>query len=514
MAIDPENTSDLYLSIPTKDGKYNKDGIYELWRYTIGDDGKVAASEQLTSNSPKNNVRPFIIPGSKNSPLRLSWMQGDYYYWMVNKNYPLGFPTSIICDYQWQEELTPEASDDESPRVDCICLDAGKTVTMAFELDANNYEGTLFTINHYSETDGGLVYGINSANQRPQLSVNGTVYQSQNRLLTSDEWANGSNGTNGDSHPTKLKYLIVTLTYDGKQLIVYRNGLVDQAIDIENLPSGTVDTYGESDDQGNFKPFNHKCLWLQDYYACASPLTVQEMAKQAYDAIRAQHNQNLPHELKNGNFEDAYAPMQGSGVSSDRAIYLPEGWTIDYTSRNENDLTALKQGDLYFSNFFASRPKPSTDSEQTYWVRQNWGTSTITLKQELLLPEGEYLLTADVWKSGRGGDAIVSAITQDGPTVAAPSLENKEAWQQVSFAFTSDGKASTTICLTAMHNYNGTEKIIGFDNVIITDQRTTGINTPAIKKDTQTVFDLSGRSRQRASASGVVIANGRKMLAK
>ena len=37
MAIDPDNINDLYLSIPTKDGRYNKDGVYELWRYTIGD---------------------------------------------------------------------------------------------------------------------------------------------------------------------------------------------------------------------------------------------------------------------------------------------------------------------------------------------------------------------------------------------------------------------------------------------------------------------------------------------
>ena len=105
--------------------------------------------------------------------------------------------------------------------------------------------------------------------------------------------------------------------------------------------------------------------------------------KLAQEEIRSQHNKNLPTALQNGDFEGSYAPMQGSGVASDRAIYVPEGWTIAYTSRNENDLTALKAGDLYFSNFFASRTALPTAGKQTYWVRQNWGTSTINLQQEL-----------------------------------------------------------------------------------------------------------------------------------
>ena len=36
-------------------------------------------------------------------------------------------------------------------------------VTMAFELNADTYEGTLFTVDHYAQGDGGLVYSINAA---------------------------------------------------------------------------------------------------------------------------------------------------------------------------------------------------------------------------------------------------------------------------------------------------------------------------------------------------------------
>ena len=42
--------------------------------------------------------------------------------------------------------------------------------------------------------------------------------------------------------------------------------------------------------------------------------------------------------------------------------------------------------------FFAPLAKPAAGGQQTYWLRQNWGTSTIALCQELLLPKGKYTL--------------------------------------------------------------------------------------------------------------------------
>ena len=448
MTIDPDNINDMYLSIPTKDGKYDKDGVYEIWRYTIDDDGNVSGSKQLTKNSPKNNARPFVIPGSKDSPLRLGWMQGDYYYWMVNKNYPKGYPTAIHCDYDWQETVRPV----EEQAVDCVCLKKNGTLSVGFLMDAENYGGTLLSSN-----DGKFSYALNASTQYPELTINGKTFRSQNRLLTSDNWANGSTGTNGDNHPTKLKTWVLTMTYDGETLTTYRNGLVDQVIAIEGLDVGHIGVRGDG--------FKQQCLAVSTYILAATPLEVQQIVAKTKAAMKAEQNANLPKSLTNGDFESSYAPMQGSGVSSDRAIYVPQGWTIDYTGRNENDLTALKSGDLYFDRFFGSRPSPSAGSKQTYWVRQNWGTSTIMLKQELLLPAGRYTLTADVWKSGLGGDAYLQAVTQDGATEQAPTVENKEEWQQMSVGFESDGVASTTIALVALHNNNGTEKIIGFDNV-------------------------------------------------
>ena len=489
MALDPDNVGDLYLSIPTKNGTYNRDGVYEIWKYTIGDDGTVVGSQQITVNSAKNNSRPFIIPGSKDSQMRLAWMNGDYYYWMVNKNYPKGYPTDIRCHYAWQEELTPEEDESVNPRIRCFCLGKNKTLNLAFVMNQDSYGGPLFTI-------GDMKYSLD-ADYYPVISVGGNTYRSQNRLLTSDNWATGSTGTNGDNHPTMLSMWILSLTYDGQVLTTYRNGLVDQVIAIEGLENASANTDGDE--------YKHTLVYQSVYYACASPMTVQALAQQALIQAEAERKNQLPTELQNGDFEGSYKAMENSGVSTDRAIYVPDGWSISYSSRDENDLSALKTGDLYFDQFFGNLAKPSTHGDKTYWVRQKWGTSTITLSQELMLPEGNYTLSMDLWKSGLGGDAVISVITEGGATVTAPSMENKEAWQEVSLSFKSDGKATTTVSLSAYHNNNGSEKIIGWDNIVITKKE----DTDPITSETFTFrlrnslgFDRTGETVEVAVPEG------------
>lgn len=749
MAIDPDNINDMYLSIPTTNGVYNKDGVYEIWKYTIDDDGNVAGSEQITKNSTKNNVRPFIIPGSKNSPMRLAWMNGDYYYWIVSTSYPKGFPTAIHNEYEWKEPYTPEDSEDENPRTDCYCLGVNKTLNIAFAMNPDKYEGTLFYMDD-------LVYTLGSDGY-PVVTIGGKEYKSQNKLYTSDDWATKSSGTSGDNHPTKFLTWVLTMTYDGHTLTLYRNGLVDQVIEIEGLHGGTANGYGDD--------FNHTILYQNDYYACASSVTVQNMVQNINNVIEyelgeraietitlpkeartdivlpstalgqdvswkssdesviasdgtmpalaedkevtltatvndrtrdftikalkrdlpknlryeqtevldltsntttgfstnryglapeglldglrsytflvtvnaktigkqpriydfgsgsgnsvflrfaplaagiklnggtttmvsgattlkankeykiavtfsaATHttkiyidgeedssgnaNQNepymvaqvakdtrnyigrtqwwdssvsadnvdfigtisglklydvcltqeeicdlqdlsynekeLPTELINGDFESSYKIQASSGVSSDRAIYEPEGWTVTRANPDANDLTALKSGDYYFDRFFGSLDKPAEHGNQTYWIRQNWGTPTLTLSQEMRLPEGEYTLTADMWKSGLGGDAKISVETEGGANISTPSLENKTAWQQVELQFLSDGNASTTVRLEAIHNSAGSEKIIGFDNIALTKTIPDGIISSGIVTSHILYYDLQGRQTE------------------
>ena len=500
MAVDPEHINDMYLSIPTKNGQYDKDGVYEIWKYTIDDEGKVAGSEQLTRNSTKNNVRPFIIPGSKNSPMRLAWMNGDYYYWMVNRNYPQGYPTSIRCDYAWEEELTPE--DENEPRTDCWCLGVNKTLCLAFEMNPNQYAGSkLFDL-------GNMTYAID-ANNYPTISIGNQTFRSQNRLLTSDSWAYLSNGTSGDNHPTPLTTWMLALTYDGHTLTTYRNGLVDQVISTEDLQGGTAEAHGDG--------YPHTLLYQTDYYACASPITVQHLMADLQDKMEEERKAKLPTALQNGNFEGTYSVQTSSGVSSDRAIYVPEGWTVQRTNADQNDITALKSGDLYFDRFFGALDKPEANGQQTYWIRQNWGTPTLTLSQELRLPAGKYTLSAQLWKSGLGGDAFVRVSTEGGQTSQSPSLENKAAWQTISMELQSDGQATTTISLVAMHNSAGSEKIIGWDNIELTRDPETGID--AAKPTTHQAanaltFDLNGRRAPHPTAPGIYVSQGRKVAMK
>ena len=286
MSLDPDNINDMYLSIPTKDGLFNKDGVYEIWRYTIDDDGQVASSEQITKNSPKNNARPFVIPGSKNSPMRVGWMQGDYYYWMVNKNYPKGYPTAIHCDYEWKEELTKYQG---GVYPTCHCFWPNGTLTLGYEMNANKYEGVLFTVgDDIFHPD--LVYRINAEDQRPEIVFKGKTFKSQNRLLTSDDWANASTGTNGDNHPTKLTMWIFSMTYDGKTLTTYRNGFVDQVIEIEGWNGGNVDEWAQYTEEGDMILNNHNCLYISTDYVCHSPYTLQQQMGYVKKEMLRKHN--------------------------------------------------------------------------------------------------------------------------------------------------------------------------------------------------------------------------------
>ncbi len=715
MSLDPDNPNDLYLSIPTKDGAFNRDGVYEIWRYTIDDEGNVSGSEQITKNSAKNNSRPFLIPGSKNSPMRLGWMNGEYYYWMVNKNYPLGYPTDMRCDYDWKEtqrDITASA-------VDCICLTPGETLQLSLAMDETNYSGTLVA------TDDGttLCYALDATTQYPALTLSGTTYRSQNRLLTSDNWAKNSTGTSGDNHPTKLQTWVLTMVNDGKTLTIYRNGLVDQVVEAADVNASNIVVRGDG--------FNATCLGVQTFGLAATPLEVQTLAAAALQQMESEKAQNalnmislptelytdivlptsrlglnilwgtsnpavltasglvsfpttatdvtltatcsgqtrqftvrvmprditknvryalpapldmtantttgwdtntygiapdglltglrsytvivtakpttmtkqprlydfgsgsgnslflradalsagikynggtttmvnatskleagteyklavtfnattklttiyidgqenasgtanqaepyqlteiaadtrnyigrtqwwdssyaadnqdfcgtisdlrlydvaltqkeicslqdIPYEEKeypttfvNGDFEGSYAPLANSGVTSDRAIYVPEGWTLYYSTRDPNDLTAFKDGDLYYSQFFASKPQNDNGGEHTLWIRQRWEASIINYFQEVKLESGKYQLSADLFATDNSADNIATVYV--GGVTRTVTATNQ--WQTVTIDFEADGNTPITIGAKADHKNN--EFICAFDNFVIT----------------------------------------------
>lgn len=222
MALDPDSINNLYLSIPTTNGAYNKDGVYEIWKYVIDDEGKIQSQKQITANSAKNNMRPFILPGSANAKLRLAWMNGDYYYWMVNKNYPKGYPTCIMADATL-------------PR-DIVALNIGRnategdkafTITKFATMDANNYKGTLFT-------SGTIEVGLGD-DTKLYVKIGDNTYKSTSQFLTSDDWATTSTGTSGDFHPTKIANAAITLVYDGSHVCLYRNETLEIKLEATGL---------------------------------------------------------------------------------------------------------------------------------------------------------------------------------------------------------------------------------------------------------------------------------------
>lgn len=230
MALDPDNIHDLYLSIPTANGAYDKDGVYEIWKYTLGDDGKVASTEQVTRHSAKNNARPFILPGSKNSPLRLAWMYGDYYYWMVNKHYPKAYPTGIVVDCDLPRQTVNLADGRLTKAKNNTEFSVSATLHDTVTTD-RTAAATLFA-------SANLTVGLTADNHLSVTARQGkqsTTVTSGNLFSVSDNWAIYSNGTNGDSHLSAITEAVVTATYDGSTLRLYRNEMLELCVPCEGL---------------------------------------------------------------------------------------------------------------------------------------------------------------------------------------------------------------------------------------------------------------------------------------
>lgn len=194
MAIDPANTNTLYLSVPVGD-------VYEIQRVVLNKKGKITRREFVTSGSAKNNMRPYVLSGSAHSPLRLCWMYGDYYYWMVNRQYPQGYPTAIRSDYT----LPPSATADN------------------ILFDAADYHGQTVQVGR------DIILGVNADNHL-YLRRGGKTHTSPCRYLTSDDWARFSSGTSGDWWPTRIDTAHITLCEADGYIILLRNGAIEMKL--------------------------------------------------------------------------------------------------------------------------------------------------------------------------------------------------------------------------------------------------------------------------------------------
>lgn len=218
MAVDRDNVSDVYCSVPVK-------GVYEIVKYTMSADGaKVVASQQVTHGSEKNNARPFVIEGTKPGKHHLAWMNGDYYYWIVNTRYKNAYPTRIMIE----GKMPKKAWKGKSMVVDTPVL-----------IDWDNYKGNLVFVGD------DIVYGVDEQ-QYPYVKIDGQTFRGQNVLGTADSWQTENKATTDGKWYSKapLSVFRLSISLDGEYLTVFRNGMVDIKVPCsKRLGSKTVVKY-------------------------------------------------------------------------------------------------------------------------------------------------------------------------------------------------------------------------------------------------------------------------------
>jgi|GEM_PF-781845 len=340
LAIDPANPRVFYTSIPIQ-GVFGN--VYEIVRYTLNEDfTEVIAIEQITQNSRKNNVRPFVIPGTdEDDELRLAWMYGDYYDWIVSSARPNGFPTEIhtnielsLGDVNLQDGcvLSEDFSDDVEGTAEVdegvLVLDSPDKYAEFNVESSDEFTVALSPFVNHSLFGGDIIqlgnvtYGIDGETLYPYIKVGDEIYSSSNRFGTSDIWQTFDRGTNGQYGYSLYKFVNVSLTYDGQYLVSYVNGYLDQKIKVDNLRFDSIKI-------GGFDG------WVEDLYVYDRVLNQAEIKQLNKIAT------NYVLDIKLSTFGDLRGINIPSVITSD--ILLPSksplGNTITWSSSNTDVLS-------------------------------------------------------------------------------------------------------------------------------------------------------------------------------
>lgn len=197
-------------------------------KYRLSDTGEVAEVEAVTRNSRYNNVRPYVIPDSEATPLRLAWMHGYYYDWIVSAARPQGYATAIHADFQGfpctekeSRKMTVEEAGNFSfdPKEDF-------TVTVTLKPDTSKYQGCLLRL-------GKLEYHLNGDTMKPEVRYKRKTYAGTNVLGTADTWTTVPRSTNGQWHASqKYSEFRLKLEYTDGVLRTYINGMLDQTVEL------------------------------------------------------------------------------------------------------------------------------------------------------------------------------------------------------------------------------------------------------------------------------------------
>lgn len=221
MAIDPSNVNEVYCSLPME-GKYGK--VYEIVKFVMNEEGEVVSQKAVTKDSRLNNVRPYMIPDSENTSLRLTWMYGNYYDWIVSSRHPQGYSTGIVCDFKGFSNGKKKKIAAAPGKNFRFNPEKPFVLEQMLALDADHYQGCLLQL-------GELGYYLNGQTMKPEVRYKGKVYTSTNVLGTSDCWKTQSRGTSGKWYtPQKHERIRLRMEYRKGVLCVYINDLLDQKI--------------------------------------------------------------------------------------------------------------------------------------------------------------------------------------------------------------------------------------------------------------------------------------------
>lgn len=257
MTIDKSNPHDVYVSMPVN-GVFGK--VFEIVKFTLNEDyTEVINTEYITENSRENNVRPYIANGSEEGDLRLTWMNGQYYFWIYDNRWGgLGFPTRMMALKELKELPVVNTLNDSDGSIYEVSGDTktaaaptGKEFTIGMQLLQNNMSvgGTLLKSGNMEITlekqtvDPKHDYAAIA----PKLTADGKTMKSDNLFSKSDWFHIYVNGTGGNKGEENLGWIDYVVTYDGSNLTTYVNGLIDatlQNVDItldETMEIGGID---------------------------------------------------------------------------------------------------------------------------------------------------------------------------------------------------------------------------------------------------------------------------------
>ncbi|MDO4563243.1 MAG: BNR-4 repeat-containing protein [Clostridia bacterium] len=253
MSINHANPREIYGSEPV-DGIYGE--VYEIAKYTLSEDySAVETTEYITQNSQKNNVRPvYTINARQDGEMALTWMRGDYYYWIVNSTYKMGFPTSMMTNTTLPRESNPDTSSDrvfgdalkydfagEGKTLEASVPEGSFTASFYVYFDSTYASGTVFKAGNVSlgverttADNTGDTFGYGDlATVIPYVEIGTERYYSVNRLSDSDWMQSYGSTTSGAKGTDNMGWINYTIVYDAAEgaLRTYVNGLIDQYIE-------------------------------------------------------------------------------------------------------------------------------------------------------------------------------------------------------------------------------------------------------------------------------------------